>query len=160
MPKTLQLYRNKTGHLATKIPDDHGGLKEIVLFVAKCFPWSQPDGFISLRDKKGREIAFVERLDEFGDEQTRRLIEEELQERLFLPRIEKIDALDDQIDLFRWKVKTDAGARIFYTRRREIPRELSIGGVIIKDIAGDCYYIPEPENLDSRSRELLWMYLD
>ncbi|MDQ7053985.1 MAG: DUF1854 domain-containing protein [candidate division KSB1 bacterium] len=89
MPKSLQIYRNKTGHLATKIPNDHDGLKEIELFVAKCFPWSQPDGFISLRDKKGREIAFVERLDEFGDEQTRRLIEEELQERLFAAHREK-----------------------------------------------------------------------
>ncbi|MDQ7053986.1 MAG: DUF1854 domain-containing protein [candidate division KSB1 bacterium] len=60
---------------------------------------------------------------------------------------------------FGWKVKTDAGAR-FFTPDGGKSRASCQRAVIIKDIAGDRYYIPEPENLDSRSRELLWMYLD
>jgi hypothetical protein len=35
-----------------------------------------------------------------------------------------------------------------------------MGGLLIRDVAGDLYHLAEPAKLDKRSRELLWAFVD
>jgi hypothetical protein len=37
---------------------------------------------------------------------------------------------------------------------------LPSGGLLIRDVAGDLYRLPEPETLDKKSRALLWAFVD
>jgi hypothetical protein len=127
--------------------------------LASCFPWSRPQEFISLRDDKGKEQLLLEDLRQI-DAPARELIENELAERNFLPRVTGIEAITDQIELFHWKVVTNAGPRSFLTRRSDYPRKLLNGDVLIKDVSNDLYLIPNPKGLDARSLKLLWVYLD
>ena len=90
----------------------------------------------------------------------RELIEDELAERNFLPRITGIEAITNEIELFHWKVITAAGPRSFLTRRSDHPRKLANGDVLIKDVSNDLYLIPNPKGLDAKSLKLLWVYLD
>ncbi len=159
MPREFNIYRRPDGRLATRVVEKDGE-REVTLQAVKCFPWSAPEAFISLRDDEGKEIYLIDSLSSIRDDSAKQLIELELEERTYLPHIEEIEALDDEIDLFRWKVKTDAGLRVFYTRRREIPREIFGGGVILKDISGDRYLIPNLEELNPRGKNSLWLYLD
>ncbi len=34
------------------------------------------------------------------------------------------------------------------------------GGLLIRDLAGDLYHLGKPEQLDRKSRELLWAFVD
>jgi hypothetical protein len=34
------------------------------------------------------------------------------------------------------------------------------GGLLIRDVAGDLYRLPDPKTLDRKSRELLWAFVD
>jgi hypothetical protein len=127
--------------------------------VACCFPWTHPREFISLRDDKGKEQLLIEDL-QIVASPARALIEDELAERNFLPRITGIEAIADEMELFHWKVITAAGPRSFLTRRSDHPRKLANGDVLIKDVSNDLYLIPNPKGLDPKSLKLLWVYLD
>lgn len=127
--------------------------------VAACFPWSEPDALIALRDDTGHEQAFIEDLGALPSE-IRALVQEELRQRNFVPRIVRIDRISDEVELFAWHVQTDAGARGFLTKRQDPLRRLPGGAVLVCDIDNDLYLIPDPKRLDARSLKLLWVYLD
>ena len=74
--------------------------------------------------------------------------------------IEELLAIDEEIEIRTWKVRTCTGERSFQTPRDEWPREVPGGGLIIRDVAGDLFYVPDPEALDSASQRLLWPFVD
>ena len=156
----LNLYRRNDGRLMTKMTEADGSVEEKSVRIVRCFPWTARSHYLSLRDDSGKELYFVENLEVLDDPKVRSLISEEIEERTYIPHIRKIDAIDREGDLFRWNVQSDAGKRIFYTNRNAIPRELPSGGIIMKDISGDRYLIPDVGSLDYRSRNWLWLYLD
>ena len=137
-----------------------GELEEIPVRVVRCFPWRHRYRYISIRQDDGKEIHLLPTLDEITDTRLRQLIAQELDTMGFVPIIRRIDGIINELDLFRWNVTTDAGERTFYTRRNEIPRQLSDDGVVIKDISGDRYAIQDIEALDPDSKNWLWLYLD
>ncbi len=150
------LSRRADGRLVMRRENVEG---ETPVQVACCFPWTHPYEFISLRDDKGREQKLIENLHELSSS-LREMIEEELAQRNFMPRITGIEAIADEIELFHWKVITNVGPRRFLTRRSDHPRKLANGAVLIKDVSNDLYLIPNPKGLDAKSLKLLWVYLD
>jgi hypothetical protein len=150
------LTRRADGRLVLRRENADG---ETPVQVACCFPWTHPREFISLRDDKGKEQLLIDDLQQVAAP-ARALIEDELAERNFLPRITGIEAITDEIELFHWKVITAAGPRSFLTRRSDHPRKLANGDVLIKDVSNDLYLIPNPKGLDAKSLKLLWVYLD
>jgi hypothetical protein len=154
-----QLHRNDEGRLVMLRPHEEPAQQETPIQIAACFPWSHPQQFISLRDDKGHELCLIEALDELEAER-RRLVEEELALRNFLPRVLEIKSIADQMEFFHWEVITTAGARSFLTRRHERPRQLRNGQMLIKDICNDIYVVSRSEDMDPKSLKLLWVYLD
>jgi hypothetical protein len=150
------LVRRADGRLVLRRENGDG---ETPVQAACCFPWTHPHEFISLRDDKGKEQLLIEDLQQV-ESPARELIEEELAERNFLPRVTGIEAITDEMELFHWKVITAAGPRRFLTRRSDHPRKLANGDVLIKDVSNDLYLIPNPKGLDPKSLKLLWVYLD
>jgi hypothetical protein len=153
---SLNLSRRADGRLVLR---QENGESETPVLVACCFPWTHPRQFISLRDDKGKEQVLIDDLQQV-EAPARELIEDELAERNFLPRLTSIEAITDEIELFHWKVTTAAGPRSFLTRRSDHPRKLANGDVLIKDVSNDLYLIPNPQGLDPKSLKLLWVYLD
>lgn len=157
--KFFDLYRRADGRLILQRENSAGKSEETPIQVACCFPWTHPYEFISLRDDKGHEQKLIENLQQL-DATTRELIQDELAQRNFMPRITGIEAITDEIELFHWQVVTAAGPRSFLTRRNDHPRRLANGDVLIKDVSNDLYLIPNPKGLDAKSLKLLWVYLD
>ncbi len=153
------LYRREDGRIVLKHLDADQKPVETALQIACCFPWSLQDQWISLRDDKGKELILLEKLDDL-DPATSVLIKEEMAFRTFLARITSIDAITDEMELFRWDVQTNSGERTFLTNRHDMPRNLPGGKVLIKDVGNDQYIIDNPGALDAKSRKLLWVYLD
>jgi hypothetical protein len=156
----LTIYRRKDGRVGVVHAGENGEEKDTPVKVVRCFPWSLPSRYISLVDDKRNEIMLIENLESLADEETKQMLREEIAERTYLPQILQIHAIEDEIDLFRWRVKTNAGERVFFTRRQEIPREVAGGQVVLKDISGDRYVIERIDALDEKSRNWLWLYLD
>jgi len=124
-----------------------------------CFPWSHPDGFVSLRDDEGLEIAFVPSIDAL-DEASREVTLRAMREARFMFEIVTVHSLDEEYEIRNWRVETKQGPRTFQTHREEWPIRLKNGGFLVRAVAGDLIFIPEPSTLDPTSRKHLRVVLD
>ena len=127
--------------------------------VTRCFPWSEPSRYLSLRDGDDEEVALIRDLAELGPE-SRHALAESLIEAGFVLQVEGVEEVEEEIEIRTFRVRTRQGLRSFQTLRDEWPRRMPGGGVLIRDVVGDLYFIPSPASLDEKSRKLLWAYLD
>lgn len=132
---------------------------ETAVTVARCFPWSRPFEFLSLRDEDDNEVALVADPLALTDS-SRSALEEALAEAGFVFGVTAVLDLDEEVELRTWKVSTDQGARRFQTRLDDWPRRLPDGGLLIRDVTGDLYRIGDVGALDRKSRERLWAFVD
>jgi hypothetical protein len=151
---TLTLERRADGRLWAL----RGGLERAVS-VRRCFPWSEPSRYVSLRDDDEEEFALVADLTDL-DSASRAVLEAALAEAGFVFVVTAIRDVEEEVEIRAWTVETAQGARRFQTRLDDWPRELPGGGILIRDVAGDLYHVPEPRALDRRSRQLLWAFVD
>jgi len=127
--------------------------------VRRCFPWSEPTYFISLRDRNEKEFALVRQLADL-DPASSRVLEQSLAEAGFVLEVVGIDSVEEEVEIRNWKVQTAQGYRSFQTRLDDWPRQVPNGGTLIRDVAGDLYHIGDPASLDKKSRDLLWAFVD
>lgn len=150
----LRIERGADGQLAAV-----RGEKRTPVRVCRCFPWSDPGRFVSLRDEKELEVAMIGDLEEL-DPISRTALETALAEAGFVLEIERIMSAEEIFEVRNWKVRTKQGGRTFQTKLDEWPREVPRGGYLVKDLSGDLYYIPNPEALDEKSQVILWGLVD
>jgi hypothetical protein len=150
----LRIERTTSGQLVAT----RGG-RGVHVHVCRCFPWSEPSRFVSLRDSDEEEIALVPDLDQL-DPDSRGALEVALVEAGFVLQIEAIDDIEEEIEIRCWRVRTRQGERAFQTPRDEWPREVPGGGLLIRDVAGDLFHIADPNGLDRESQRHLWAFVD
>lgn len=129
------------------------------VWVRRCFPWSEPTRFVSLLDHENNEFALVPDVRALAPS-SRRALEDALAEAGFVLQVERIESVDEEVEIRTWKVRTRQGPRSFQTRLDDWPREVPGGGFLIRDVAGDLYHVADPGALDEKSRELLWAFVD
>lgn len=129
------------------------------VWVRRCFPWSEPTRFVSLLDHENNEFALVPDVRAL-DDPSRGALEDALAEAGFVLQVERIESVDEEVEIRTWKVRTRQGPRSFQTRLDDWPREVPGGGFLIRDVAGDLYHVADPSALDEASRELLWAFVD
>ncbi|MFM7412942.1 MAG: DUF1854 domain-containing protein, partial [Planctomycetota bacterium] len=101
----------------------------------------------------GDELAWV---DSFSDLEPslRDLLERELEQREFLPVIERIETVSDT-EPSEWSVVTDRGRHRFKVAHADDIARQPDGGVFITDTVGMRYRILREAALDATSRRLL-----
>ena len=127
--------------------------------VVRCFPWVSAERFFSLRDRDGKEAALVEQPADL-DGLSRKALGLAVAASASCLEIRKIRRIGQDIELRVWEVETRAGGRKFQTELDTWPEPIPGGGWIVRDITGDLYRIPRPEELDQTSKSLLWAFLD
>jgi hypothetical protein len=125
----------------------------------QCFPWSEPHRHLSLRDEDDEEVALVEDPATLAPE-SRRALEQALAEAGFVLEVVHVVSIDEEVEIRQWKVETKHGPRSFQTHLDDWPRALPMGGLLIRDVAGDLYLLAAPNEMDRRSKELLWAFVD
>lgn len=150
----LKVEREASGQLSVEL----NGRRHAVR-VQRCFPWSEPGCFLSLRNGDDEEVALVTTLDEL-DEASRRAVEEALVEAGFVLEVVAIEEVDEEVEIRTWRVRTRQGARSFQTRLDDWPWQVPGGGIVIRDVAGDLYHVADPEGMDAVSRRWLWAFVD
>ena len=76
--------------------------------IVRCFPWSMPEEYVSIRDSDVKEIAMLKTLDSL-DPESQKIVEEELVDKIFNPRIEKILDFKHEFGVTSITAQTDRG---------------------------------------------------
>jgi hypothetical protein len=132
---------------------------EKAVSVRRCFPWSEPSRHLSLRDTEEEEFALVRDPADL-DGRSRAALEMALAVAGFVFEVTRVLEIDEEVEIRHWRVDTRQGLRTFQTRLDDWPRTLPNGGLLIRDLAGDLYHLGTPGQLDRKSRELLWAFVD
>ena len=154
-PKAVRLFR--TGgptsalRLALADPQVGGERSYLRVQIARAFPLRDPDRYIGLRDGADKDIGTLVTLDGLDDD-SRRLAEEELFRRYFLPKVTKVRNVKDEFGMMTWDVETDKGPRTFIIRNlREASQEVSPTRLLLTDTDGNRYEFPDVRKLDEKS---------
>jgi len=127
--------------------------------ISRAFPFTNPWRFIGFYDEEGKEIGIVEDAKEL-DENSKRILERYFEKAYFVPIIKRIKAIDDRHGVATWHVETDRGERDFDVRgKRESVRNISGRRIIIEDVDGNKYDIPDYSELDEESFRLIEEYI-
>lgn len=165
MTETLMLEASApTGEVVLRTTGDGRLLaimegEPVTVRLRQCFPWSEPHRHLSLRDDDEREVALVEDPAMLAPE-SRRALEQALAEAGFVLDVTRVLAIDEEVEIRQWTVDTRQGRRSFQTHLDDWPRVLPMGGLLIRDVAGDLYRLAAPQKMDRRSKELLWAFVD
>lgn len=154
LPAAVTLRRGPDGRLCARV-----GAHEHIVRLQRCFPWTDPGRFISLRDGEDEEVALIADPAQL-DDTSRHVLGDALTEAGFLFEITAVLDVDEEVELRHWRVVCRQGRRMFQTRLDEWPRHLPDGGLLIRDLAGDLYRLPDLATLDAKSRRLLWAFVD
>lgn len=127
--------------------------------VVRCFPWSEPSRYVSLRNADDTELCFIDRLDAL-DPVSRRALESALVAAGFVLRITSIASVEEDFEIRKWQVQTAQGPRSFQTPLDVWPHPTPSGDLVIEDVAGDLYVFPKLDELDAPSKKLLWAFID
>ena len=151
---TFQLSRNAFGKL---VFSDANGTYEGVVPV-RAFPIAAPESGIALVDSDGHELAWIERLTDLPDD-IRALLQEELQNREFLPEIKRLRHVSTFAVPSIWEVETDRGTTSFILKGEEDIRRIAHDTLLIADSHGVQFLIRDLQALDKASRKLLDRFL-
>jgi hypothetical protein len=151
---TLALRHEGDGRLLATL-----GPVSIAVKVRQCFPWSEPQRFLSLRDDEDEEVALVADPATL-DAASRQALERALADAGFVLDVTRVVDIIEEVEIRQWTVETKHGPRHFQTHLDDWPRELPGGGMLIRDVAGDLYRLSDPKHMDKRSRDLLWAFVD
>lgn len=152
--------RSAGGLLALTVKTPEGEVYYERVIVLRAFPLTSPDALLSVRQPRGerREIGMIRHIGDL-DEGSEELVRQELSSRYFIPRIERIHSLHRRGALYI-DAETDLGRRTLMLRNDTSAIRTLLGGrVILTDMEGNNYEIPDPEALDKASYRRIETYL-
>jgi hypothetical protein len=124
----------------------------------RAFPISDRQGPVSICDRQGHELYWIESPaelpPELGD-----VLQSELNRREFVPVLKRIVQMAAFSEPSQWVVETDRGKTTFLLGSEEDVHRLDGQRAIIVDTNGIRYLIPNVRSLDPHSRRILERYL-
>lgn len=129
--------------------------------VHRCFPYSDPDRYISIREPEndGREIGLIEDLKAMPRE-TQEMLTEQMNLRYFAPKILKLHDVKSEYGYSYWDVTTDRG-RCRFTAGMGGGSVYSIGKdrYIVRDLDGNRFEIPDLYALSAHEIKKLDLFI-
>ena len=151
----FELARDTFGRL---VLTDAQGERHVGVTPVRAFPLSAPNEGVSLVGSEGRELVWVDRVDQLPAP-TQALLTEELAVRDFAPTLLKLHRVSSFGVPSTWTVSTDRGDTSFVLKAEEDIRRLDGGALLIASAHGVQFRIPDTKALDRASRKLLERFL-
>lgn len=152
---TFTLSRNPYGKLLMTAAD--GQVIEGVAPV-RAFPIQSPDEGISLVQGDGKEVAWIEHLNDLPPA-SRALLVEELEGREFMPEIARVKSVSSFATPCTWQVDTDRGETQFVLKGEEDIRRIGAASLLISDSHGIQFLIRDMFTIDKHTRKILDRFL-
>src|SRR5205814_7091404 len=115
-----------------------GGGAARAVWVQRCFPWSEPGRFLSLRDDDEEEFALVRDPAEL-DPASRRVLEEALVAAGFVFAVTRVTAIEEEVEIRHWRVEARQGTRSLQTRLDAGPGVAPARGRLVRERGGARY---------------------
>ncbi|MFT3849979.1 MAG: DUF1854 domain-containing protein [Propionivibrio sp.] len=151
----FQLRRDAFGRL---VLTDNQGEAHCNVVPVRAFPISSPGDGIALVNPYGHELAWIDHPQDLHDD-TRKLVEEELASREFMPVIKRIVNVSSFATPSTWTIATNHGDTQLVLKGEEDIRRLGLHGLLIADSHGIHFHIPDRQALDLHSRKILDRFL-
>ena len=151
----FHLSRDAFGKL---VLTDADGLVHHAVAPVRAFPVQAPDDGIALLSADGKEVGWIDHLADLAAP-LRKLIEEELEGREFMPEIRAILDVTSFATPCTWHIETDRGATHFVLRGEEDLRRIGQTTVLVSDHHGIHFLIRDMQTLDRHSRKILDRFL-
>ena len=125
----------------------------------RSFPVTDENRYISILrdDQKREEVCLIEDIEQLTDK-NRGTLEQALAKVYFRPVITRLLSVNRQSGgISIWKVETDKGAITLDLKRRVSITDYGNGYLLITDIDGNRYEIPDYHEMDEKSLRLIMM---
>lgn len=134
------------------------GIPHVGVVPVRAFPVSAAEDGMSIVDVDGHELAWIDRLADLplGMQQ---VIRQGLQEREFMPVIERLESVSSFATPSTWRVETNRGRFDFVLKGEEDIRRLSGGALLVVDSHGVQFLIRDLFALDRHSKKLMDRFL-
>lgn len=153
--ETLHLERNSFGQL---VFTDTAGQRHTGVVPVRAFAITAPDQGMALMSPEGHELLWIDKLANLPETMAR-LLQEELEQREFMPEIRAIRHVSSFATPSTWEVDTDRGPTRLVLKGEEDIRRLGANALIIADHHGLQYLIRDRQALDRQSRKFLMRFL-
>jgi hypothetical protein len=124
-----------------------------------CFPVSMDRNYLSVRDANGEEQPELGVIEDWTvlAEPDRQAVAEELGLYYFVPAIQRVHEIKDELGFLYWSVETDKGPRSFVMRNNVIQqaREVAPGRWLLIDVNQARYEIRDLRALDRQSQKMV-----
>ena len=148
-------YRNANGFLGLKLRgEDHRRVQ-----LSRALPFTAPGQYLCVADMEDKEVAVLESLALFDDD-ARTLLEAELDIRYFYPEVTKIASIKEKSGAYYFSLT--AGGRESTVTVKDISKnlkQLGEGKLILTDVDGNRYLIPDVYKIQKKSLRMLEPYL-
>ena len=128
-----------------------------------CFPVSEETRYLTVRDASGEEQSEIGVIEDWTllEGQDRQAVAEELGLHYFVPAIQRVVKVKDELGFLYWTVDTDKGHKEFVMRNNVIrhAREVSPGRWLLIDVNQARYEVPDIGAMDRASQKLIQRYL-
>lgn len=127
--------------------------------LCRLFPFDLLFEYISVRDAEKDEIGMIRDCAAFG-ESDRKLLEEELSRRYYMPVVKKILGIKERFGFSYWEVET-ADGKMHFTMQDTYRNMIRISDrrIILLDADGNRFEIPDVTALDAKSIRKIELYL-
>lgn len=154
-PDKCSFSFNPNGFLVLSIDGENKGRVKLI----RSYPYSLTDEYICVHDIEDNEIGIIRDLKEL-DKISLDYAVKELQNRYYCPTITSVKNIKERMGHFYFDVIIDGKEKSFTVR--DITRNLrstSENALLIFDMDGNRYIIPDQEKIEQKSRRLLEPYL-
>jgi hypothetical protein len=153
--RNITLKRDAFGRL---VLTDAQGVQHVGIVPVRAFPLTAPDDGISLVGSDGKEVLWLDQLDELPAE-SRAMLAQDLAVRDFAPTLLQLHRVSSFGVPSTWTVTTDRGDTRFVLKAEEDIRRLDNGALLVASADGVQFRIPDVKTLDRASRKLLERFL-
>jgi hypothetical protein len=151
--KTYRLFHSPKDRLRLTIGEDKSYVTVKPTWAA---PLSHPKKFLALMNGKGEEIVTLSEPEKELTGESFQAVQIEIAKRYLTSIVSMIVNAKGEFGATYWHVETDRGERDFVTQSlQENAQWLAPTHLLLVDVDGNRFEIPNTESLDSRSRLIL-----
>ena len=154
-PDKCRFTFNPNGFLVLSMDGENKGRVKLI----RSYPYTLTDEYICVHDIDDNEIGIIRDLKEL-DRDSLDAATKELQNRYYCPTITSVKSIKERMGHFYFDVVIDGKSKNFTVR--DITKNLrftSENALLIFDVDGNRYIIPDQEKIEQKSRRLLEPYL-
>ena len=160
-PSDIEFYTNDTTLLFLRYKGEDVGRVAVI----RMFPFEYEEEYIVIRQEnysradKESEIGILRSVSLLPENQAT-LLREELKKRYFIPEILSVSEVKEEFGSATWKTTTSAGEREFtMSDLGSNVRSLGNNKVMLTDVYGNRYYIPDITKADDKAQKVLEIWI-